>query len=136
MSSAPSSPTADRNLLFGVLALQLNFVTRDALVGAMHAWVLDKAKPLGQILLDQNQLTPGQFQALEGLLGEHLQVHGTPLDSLRSLAPGSEVRSAISDLDDPDLLTCMLALPPAGGQRIPDREGPDPGEQRRYCKIP
>ena len=36
----------DRNLLFGILALQMDFVRRDALITAMHAWVLDKAKPL------------------------------------------------------------------------------------------
>ena len=41
-------PAADRNLLFGILALQMDFIRRDALVKAMHAWVLDKAKPLGR----------------------------------------------------------------------------------------
>ena len=41
---------ADLNLLFGILALQMDFVTRDALIAAMHAWVLDKDKPLGRIL--------------------------------------------------------------------------------------
>jgi hypothetical protein len=43
-SDAPHTG-ADRNLLFGILALHLNFVTRDALTQAIHAWVLDKAKP-------------------------------------------------------------------------------------------
>jgi hypothetical protein len=28
---------ADRNLLFGILALQVNFITRDALVQGMNA---------------------------------------------------------------------------------------------------
>ena len=41
-----SRPTSsDRNLLFGILALQMDFVTRDALVAAMNAWVLDKQSP-------------------------------------------------------------------------------------------
>jgi hypothetical protein len=43
-------PSADRNLLFGILAMQLDFVTKDALIAAIHAWLLDKAKPLGDIL--------------------------------------------------------------------------------------
>ena len=48
MSAAtPPASAADRNLLFGILALQMDFVTRDQLVAAMHAWVLDKGKPLG-----------------------------------------------------------------------------------------
>ena len=39
------SGPADRNLLFGILALQMDFVTRDQLVAAMNAWVLDQALP-------------------------------------------------------------------------------------------
>jgi hypothetical protein len=47
---APLHAAADRNLLFGILAVQLDFVSRDALIAAMNAWVLDKTKPLGRIL--------------------------------------------------------------------------------------
>ena len=41
-----SSASADRNLLFGVLAVQLDFVSRDELVAAASRWVLDKQRPL------------------------------------------------------------------------------------------
>ena len=44
------SPVADRNLIFGLLALQMDFVTREQLLDAMHAWMLDKQTPLGEIL--------------------------------------------------------------------------------------
>jgi hypothetical protein len=37
---APTPAPADRNLLFGILALQMDFIGRDALVQAMNAWVL------------------------------------------------------------------------------------------------
>jgi eukaryotic-like serine/threonine-protein kinase len=60
----PSTVT-DRNLLFGILALQMDFISRDALVAAMHAWVLDKGKPLGQILVDQRALTADTHALLE-----------------------------------------------------------------------
>ena len=59
---------ADRNLLFGILALQLDFVSRDALIAAMHAWVLDKARPLGDILRDQGHLGPERLQLLSALM--------------------------------------------------------------------
>ena len=39
---------ADRNLLFGLLALQNNFIDRDALLDAFSRWVHDRAVPLGQ----------------------------------------------------------------------------------------
>jgi hypothetical protein len=34
----PPTPAA-RNLLFGVLALQMDFIRRDDLIDAMYAWV-------------------------------------------------------------------------------------------------
>ena len=43
--------SADRNLLFGVLALQMDFLTRDQLIEGMQAWVLEKAKPLEEVLV-------------------------------------------------------------------------------------
>ena len=76
---------ADRNLLIGILALQIDFVSREALIAAVSAWVRDKQKPLSQILVDQGaQLSvatgfmleaktsaPGQFtQAGEAVLME------------------------------------------------------------------
>src|SRR5262245_61708448 len=48
--SEPSPSAADRNLLFGVLALQMDFIDRDALVAAMNAWVLRKDQPLRRLL--------------------------------------------------------------------------------------
>ena len=70
---APSS-AADRNLLFGILALQMDFIDGPALIAALHAWVLAKAKPLGQILLEQGKLTPKRHDLLEELVREHLHV--------------------------------------------------------------
>jgi eukaryotic-like serine/threonine-protein kinase len=49
MSQPERTPkTTDRNLLFGILALQMDFISRDQLIAAMNAWVLDKSKSLGQ----------------------------------------------------------------------------------------
>ena len=37
-----SAARSDRNLLFGILAVQMNFVGRDALIEGLNAWVLQK----------------------------------------------------------------------------------------------
>jgi hypothetical protein len=34
--------SAEPNLLFGIIALQTDLISRDRLVAAMNAWVLDK----------------------------------------------------------------------------------------------
>jgi hypothetical protein len=47
----------DCKLLFGILALEMDFISRDALVGGMNAWILDKRQSLGQVLLTQRALT-------------------------------------------------------------------------------
>jgi len=51
-----SAANSDRNLLFGILALQMDFISRDALIAAMNAWIHDKTKPLGDILVEQQAL--------------------------------------------------------------------------------
>ena len=65
----PSLP-ADQNLLFGILALQMDFISRDALIAAMSAWVLHKAKPLGKILLEKGALRADTHALLDALVQE------------------------------------------------------------------
>jgi hypothetical protein len=43
--AAPAVPAADRNLLFGILALQMDFVSCDALIAAMIARMRAKERP-------------------------------------------------------------------------------------------
>src|SRR5207247_9438291 len=53
-----------RNLLFGLLALQNNFVDREALLAAFNVWVADKSRSLGRILVEQGVLTPARHALL------------------------------------------------------------------------
>src|SRR5215471_1263329 len=95
---------ADRNLLFGILALQMDFISRDALVAAMHAWVLDKAKPLGQILLDQGTLRAANRELLEALVERHLEMHNNdPQQSLAALSSVGSARRQLEQVADPDV---------------------------------
>ena len=50
------SRVADRNLLWGILALQMEFISRDALIGAMNAWALEKHRDLEDLLVDRGDL--------------------------------------------------------------------------------
>jgi hypothetical protein len=100
----PDRPASDRNLLFGILALQLDFITRDALIAAMHAWVLDKGKPLGQILVGQEALSAERRALLEGLVQEHLKQHGgDPQQSLAAVSSLPSVRAQLRQIADSDL---------------------------------
>jgi eukaryotic-like serine/threonine-protein kinase len=110
-------PSADRNLLFGILALQMDFVTRDALIAAMNVWVLDKVKPLGQILLEQGGLTTQRLHLLDALVEEHLQAHHD--DPQQSLAALAAVPVELTALADNDLQASLQGL-----RTGPDRSAP------------
>ncbi len=118
--SHPTPPRgADRNLLFGILALQMDFVRREALIAAMHAWVLDKAKPLGQILVEQGALRPDARALLEPLVDKHLELHGGDSEqSLAVVSPPPGLARDLADIPDPDLRDGLDSL--SGGLNPPD----------------
>ena len=88
--------SGDRNLLFGILALQMDFITRDALVAAMNAWVLAKEKSLGQILVEQQAMPQANYDLLAPLVDAHIRQHNN--DPQQSLAAVSSLSDAVGDL--------------------------------------
>jgi eukaryotic-like serine/threonine-protein kinase len=109
----------DRNLLFGVLALQMDFVSREQLVAAMNAWVMAKEKPLGQILAEQNALAADRRALLEALVAEHLKLHGNdPEKSLAAVSSVGTIKDALQQIDDPGLQASLRTMPTV--------EAPDP----------
>jgi serine/threonine protein kinase len=95
---------ADRNLLFGILALQMDFISRDALIQAMHAWVLEKAKPLGQILVERGTLPGDLRECVEVMIDKHVQVHGNdPQQSLAAISSASSIPQDLQEIADPDV---------------------------------
>jgi tRNA A-37 threonylcarbamoyl transferase component Bud32 len=119
-----AQPASDRNLLFGILALQLDFITRDQLVAAMQAWVFDKAQTLGQILRQQELLAEDTNALLEALMQKHLAQHGN--DTEKSLAVVSSIKSVREDLEkiaDADLEASLAHVSRAGeGLAAPVRQ--------------
>jgi serine/threonine-protein kinase len=120
----PPQVTAAESLLFGLLALQNNFIDRDALLAAFSAWVTDKSQSLGKILLDRGALSAARHAVLAELVQEHLDQHGRdPERSLAVLAVGPAVREQLEHVPDLDLQASLLYL----GLATTD-EGGDQGE--------
>jgi serine/threonine-protein kinase len=90
------------NLLFGVLALHMDLIAREPLVAATRTWVLDKRKPLAQVLVEQGALPAKHRALLEPLVQAHVQRHGgdpqASLATLSSLASVREELAATADL--------------------------------------
>lgn len=114
MAVSPASPLgADQNLLFGVLALQMDFVTRDQLVAAMNAWALEKIKPLGDILVEQGALSREHRSLLEPLVQAHIKQHaGDVHKSLGSLSSVSSIRAELGRIQDPVIQASLAQLGP------------------------
>jgi len=71
-----TSSAFDRNLLFGILALQMDFITRDGLIDGMQAWTLAKTQSLGEVLVDREFMPQSQRDVLEQLVAAHIAQHG------------------------------------------------------------
>jgi WD40 repeat protein/serine/threonine protein kinase len=120
----PGPPGADRNLLFGILALQMDFISRDALIAAMNAWVVQKDKSLGEIMLQQQALSPRRAELLSSLVEEHLEQHGQNAEqSIAAVDPAGIARAGLARVADPQIrasLAPLLAGPESGGDALPD----------------
>ena len=80
------SRSSDRNLLFGIVALQMDFISRDALIEALRDWTTQKEQPLGQVLVKRGDLSASRRELLEPLVDEHVRRHDDdPAASLASL---------------------------------------------------
>ena len=102
----------------------MDFITRDALIAAMNAWVLEKDKPLGRILVERGDLDEQDFALLEPLVAKHVERHGgDPEQSLASLTSVSWLRQDLPAVADPDL---SATRGPAGSR--PRREGRPGGD--------
>lgn len=118
---------ADHNLLFGLLALQNNFIDRDTLVAAFAAWVTDKPRDLGRILLERGAVDADTHALLEALARKHLQVHRGDLEeSLAALARSDRSARIWKGSPTPSckLVSPASPRPTTGRARTPRPRGP------------
>jgi serine/threonine protein kinase len=99
-----SLPSSDRNLLVGILAIQLDFIRRDQLIAAMHAWVLEKKTPLEELLERQGAVDRRTRKLLEDLVERHLEAHENDAEkSLGAVSSIGSVKGELRSLADPQL---------------------------------
>lgn len=65
-----SQGSADDDLLFGTLGLQLGFLSPAALEQGIETWALNKSISLGDLLVDRGALKQQQRELLDALVGE------------------------------------------------------------------
>lgn len=88
---------ADRNLLFAVLALQADCLTRARFVEACTLWASQKDVPMPELLARHGWLQPDEIADVERLLARKLQKHkGDARASLAEVTADAVVRQSIT----------------------------------------
>ena len=111
---------SDRNLLFGVIAIQMDFITRDALIAAMNAWVLEKDKPLGQFWSSGETLARTSLPcSTRSSTSMSSGTAATPSRAWQSLSLGELDAARPAGDADPDLDASVAHLGAAAGTTDP-----------------
>jgi serine/threonine protein kinase/tetratricopeptide (TPR) repeat protein len=111
----PTDPAA--GLLLGLLAFQNHFVDRPVLLAALDAWVADKARPLGRILLERGALDAATHALLEALAEKHLEAHGGDAEeSLAALSSIGSLREDLARIGDAEVQASLMHLTATSAQ--------------------
>jgi serine/threonine-protein kinase len=111
-----ATTTADRNLLFGLLALQIGLINQGQLVAAFQAWTLDKAKAMADHLVGRGDLDADDRSAVEALVARHIKKHGDVGQSLAAIPAGRSTRESLARVRDADVEASLAQLCPASTQ--------------------
>jgi serine/threonine protein kinase/tetratricopeptide (TPR) repeat protein len=102
---------ADRNLLFGLLALQNGLINQVQLVAAFQAWTLDRARALADHLVSRGDLDAFDRSAVEALVVRHVKKHGGVVErSLAAIPAGRSTRESLAAIGDPDIEHTLTQL--------------------------
>jgi serine/threonine-protein kinase len=118
----------DRNLLFGVLALQADLIDRAQFVEACTLWAADKQTPLADLLVGRGWILPDDRAHLDYLLARQLRRHGGDARPGLAAAP-DDVKRSLAALGDPDIHQSLAGLPGSDGpsdatvEHVPDGPG-------------
>ncbi len=103
-----SAAVSDRNLIFAILAIQNDLVSRDGVIAAMNAWISAKHKPISQILVEQGSLDPDDAAAIDGMISRIIRKSGGDVHkTLESLSSVAELAAPLAALGDTDLTASL-----------------------------
>jgi len=134
-SSVRDAAATDRNLLFGVLALQADLIDQSQFVEACTLWTTRKHVPLADLLVERRWLTTADRAHVEWLLGRQLQRHrGDARASLAAVADGA-VRRALFALEDVTVHQSLADLASAAADDGAINRTPEPGQRYTLRRL-
>jgi serine/threonine-protein kinase len=122
----------DHNLLFGVLALQADFLTHAQFVEACTLWANRKDQPLADLLVERGWLSPGDRADVERLVARKLNRHGGDLRASLAAVTIDDVRDSLAAVADSDVRASLAGLSAAGRPAIVATVDFRPASRDRY----
>jgi PAS domain S-box-containing protein len=105
---------ADRNLLFGVLALQADLIDAQQFIEACLLWTSRKDVPLADLLIQRGWIVPADRDHVDYLLERKLHKHGgDPRASLAAIP--DDIKRSLAALEDDDIQRSLAGLPAPDG---------------------
>jgi hypothetical protein len=130
--SPPGPADADRNLLFGVLAVQAALIDNDQFAEACAAWTTRKDTPLSHLLVERGLLTAEEQQEVERLVQRHLKRHGGDARASLAAVAGGAACASLDALPDPDVRASLDGLPHRGDHVAGATVAYQPQVRQRY----
>jgi serine/threonine-protein kinase len=132
VEAAAVAPDTDRNLLFGVLALQAGLLDAREFAEACSAWAGRKDLPLAELLVGRGQLSPPQRALVEQLLEMSLQKHAGNAEASLVAVATERARHVLAAVADPAVRHSVLGAPGADATIVPGTVAYDPEGRGRY----
>ena len=137
-----SEVESDRNLLFGVLALQQDFLDAQQFAEACAAWSVRKDTPLAQIVVEHGWMTAEDREEVERFLRRKLKKFGGDARRTLNSVADASTRQTLDRVADPEVrrtLRSMVAVHPpdliqtlAPGTLAPGTLAPGGESRARY----
>ncbi len=101
----------DRDLLFGLIALQNGLIDQTTLVASLQSTAADRSRSLGEQLRTQGVLSPELLRAVEAMTVAQLRRHDDDATrGLASLGASTATRQLLGQIDDPGLRSALTNL--------------------------
>ena len=111
---------ADRDLLFGMVALRTGLVNRSRLMAAFRDWPRSEHESLAEYLVATGSLGTEDCDAIEAVVARQIARHGDAGRGLDAIPTGRSIRERFARLRDRGLATTLPQPDIAGGATFPE----------------
>jgi serine/threonine-protein kinase len=122
----------DRNLLFGVFALQADLIDPVRFAEACSSWASRKEVPLADLLVERGWITPEDRVDLNHLIDRRLRKHNGDVHASLAGLVTTDALQALSQVADPEIHRSLDALPQRAGHVLLSTVAHRPEGRGRY----